>query len=139
MLIVLLLVLAIILRPNSTSVVQSESFVSLSGNAYVTSLPDKSRVTNGTKDEKIPIAVIDEQNSTIRDWRDTETVISFYFGTAKSGKMNIALQAKGHSHIEVSLLGKKNVVKLDSDTLARVEVGTFKIKNPGYIKMEFVV
>lgn len=103
------------------TVAQSESVVTLSGNAYVTS---------GST------ASIDEGNCAIRNWNDKETVISFYFKAEKCGKMNVALQAKGKSRIEVSLLGKKKKVTLDSDNLERIEFGTFKVKTPGYIKMD---
>ena len=50
--------------------------------------------------------------------------------------MDVALKAKGHSKIEVSLLGKKKKIKLDSDELELVKVGTFKVQEPGYIKMD---
>lgn len=100
---------------------QDESIVTLSGNAYITA--------GGT-------ASIDEQNCAIRNWNDTESVISFYFRTEKSGKMNIALKAKGDSRIEVSLLGKEKKITLKSDTLTRVNLGTFKVKKPGYVKMD---
>ena len=100
---------------------QSESVVTLSGNAYITSGQT---------------AFIDEDHSAIRNWNDKETVISFYFRTCESGNMDIALQAKGKSRIEVSLLGKKKKVTLNSETLSRIELGTFKVKNPGYIKMD---
>lgn len=103
------------------AVAQNESVVTLSGNAYVTS---------GST------ASIDEGNCAIRNWNDKETVISFYFKAEKCGKMNVALQAKGKSRIEVSLLGKKKKVTLDSDNLERIELGTFKVKTPGYIKMD---
>ena len=99
---------------------QSETVVTLSGNAYVTSGQ----------------AYIDEGECAIRNWNDTETVISFYFRAKKSGKMNIALQAKGDSRIKVSLPGKKKEVTLDCDTLSRIELGTFKVDKPGYIKMD---
>lgn len=103
------------------AVAQDESIIALSGNAYVTSGHT---------------AYIDENNCAIHNWNDKETVISFYFRTAKSGKMNIALQAKGDSRIEVSLLGKKRKVTLNSDTLKRIELGTFKVKKPGYIRVD---
>ena len=99
---------------------QSESVVTLSGNAYITS----------------GHASIDEGRCAVRGWDDKESVISFYFKTKRSGKMNIALQAKGNSRIEVSLLGKKKKVTLNSDALSRVEVGTFNVKKPGYIKVD---
>ena len=49
--------------------------------------------------------------------------------------MTVSLQATGHSQVEVSLLGKTEEVELASDTLALVEVGTFKVKEPGYVKV----
>lgn len=102
-------------------VAQNESVVTLAGNAYITSGSGAS---------------IDEANCAIRNWSDSETVISFYFRVKEGGNMNIALQARGNSSIEVALLGKKKRVTLNSDALSRVELGTFKVKNPGYIKMD---
>lgn len=105
------------------AVAQDESKVTLSGNGYITAAPEGK-------------AFIDDQRCELRNWNDQGTVVSFYFRTEKSGKMNIALNAKGHSQIEVSLLGKKKKVRLDSDSIARIEVGTFKVKSPGYVKMD---
>ena len=102
---------------------QSESVVTLSGNGYITAGPEKN-------------AFIDEQHCELRNWNNAETVVSFYFRVEKIGKMEVTLKAKGHSRIEVSLLGKTKKIKLDSDTLARVNVGTFKVKEPGYVKMD---
>lgn len=116
-----LLSLAAVLLLVLPAVAQNESVVTLSGNAYITAKQT---------------AFIDEHHCAIRNWNDTESVISFYFRAEKSGKMKIALQAQGHSRIEVSLLGKKKKVTLDSDSLSRVEIGTFKVKNPGYIKLD---
>ena len=103
------------------AVAQSEYVVNAAGNAYITS---------GNS------ASIDERSNTIRNWIDKETVISFYFRANECGKIDIALQAKGKSRIEVSLLGKRKKVTLNSDTLSRIDVGTFKVKTPGYIKMD---
>ena len=94
---------------------QNESVVTTAGNAYVTA----------------GRAFINERRSGIARWRDSEVVISYYFRAQKAGTMNIALQAKGNSKIEVSLLGKKKKVNLNSHELARVEVGEFKVKAPG--------
>lgn len=103
------------------AVAQGERVVGLSGNAYVTS--GKS-------------TFIDEERCAIRNWQDTETVISFYFRAMKCGNMTVALQAKGNSRIEVSLLGKTKKVTLNSDTLTRIDLGKFKVKNPGYVKLD---
>ena len=105
------------------AVAQGESVVTLSANGYVTAGPEKN-------------VFIDEQRCELRNWNSPETVVSFYFRAEKSGKMDVALKAKGHSKIEVSLLGKKKKIKLDSDELELVKVGTFKVQEPGYIKMD---
>ncbi len=117
------------------AVAQNESVVTLSGNAYITAMPERG-VGDIPKEGKNRATFIDEHNCALRNWNDTGTVISFYFRTAGNGKMNIALMAEGHSRIEVSLLGKTKKIKLDSDTLARVEVGTFKVKKAGYVKID---
>ncbi|MBQ5627473.1 MAG: DUF5077 domain-containing protein, partial [Bacteroidaceae bacterium] len=121
------LLLAAVLLPAVSSVAQDESVVTLAANAYVTATAEGSDSKN---------VFIDEHNCALRNWDSTDDVVSFYFKAEKSGKMNVALQAKGHSRIEVSLLGKKKKIKLNSDDLSRVEVGTFKVKTPGYIKMD---
>ena len=117
----LLTVLLISLLGRMPAAAQSECVINTAGNAYVTS---------GRS------AVIDERRNGIRHWSDTETVISFYFRANECGKMDIALQARGHSNVEVSLLGKKKKITLDSDTLSRVDLGTFKVKKPGYVKID---
>ena len=99
---------------------QSETVVTLAGNAYV---------TEGK-------AHIDEGRSAIRNWNNTDAVISFYFKVEKAGKFDLTLKAKGHSQIEVSLLGKKKKVKLNSDELTDVKVGSFKVKQAQYVKVD---
>lgn len=120
------------------AVAQNETVVTLSGNAYITATPKKSAEADGRQrgEWRKHMTFIDENSCEIRNWNSTETVISFYFRPSKSGKMNIALKAKGDSRIEVSLLGKKKKIKLDSESLTRVEVGSFKVKESGYIKMD---
>ncbi len=110
------------------TVAQTESVVTLSGNAYVTATPKGERGKH--------MAFIDDRHCEMRNWNSTETVISFYLKAEKIGKMSVALKAKGHSQIEVSLLGKKKKIKLSSDTLVRVKVGTYKVKTPGYVKID---
>lgn len=110
------------------AVAQDETLVTLSGNAYITAVPENAGASGS--------AFIDEDNCAIRNWNDKETVVSFYFRVSNAGEMNIALRAEGHSRIEVSLLGKKKRIKLNSDTLVRVNVGKFRVENPGYVKMD---
>lgn len=121
------LFLAAVLLPFVPSVAQDENVVTLAGNAYVTATSEGDDSKN---------VYIDEQNCALRNWDSAEDVISFYFKVEKSGNINVALQAKGDSRIEASLLGKKKKIKLNSDELSRVEVGTFKVKTPGYVKMD---
>lgn len=117
----LLAPLMLALLAHLPSAAQSEYVINAAGNAYITS---------GNS------ASIDERSNSVCNWIDKETVISFYFRANECGKINIALQAKGNSRIEVSLLGKRKKVTLNSDTLSRIDVGTFKVKTPGYIKMD---
>ena len=109
---------------------QNESVVTLAGNAYITASP------KSEGGHRMRGAFIDEGRSAIRNWNDKETVVSFYFRTMNKGKMTVALKAMGHSQIEVSLFGKTKKVKLNSDELAKVELGTFNVKEPGYVKMD---
>ena len=115
------MVVALLMALPTSAQNENETVVTLAGNAYTTS---KGK------------AYIDENSCAIRNWDDKESVISYYFKAEKSGKMKIALKAKGNSRIEVSLLGKKKKVTLNSDELTRVELGTFKVKKPGYIRMD---
>ncbi len=115
-------------------VAQNETLVRLSGNAYVTQGPDMTQ--NFSYNLRNGGAFIDESKCEIRNWNQTETIVSFYFRVEKKGKMNIALQAQGHSQLEVSLLGKKKKVELHADTLVNVELGKFKVKNPGYVRVD---
>ena len=121
------LFLAAVLLSFVPSVAQDENVVTLAGNAYVTATSEGDDSKN---------VYIDEQNCALRNWDSAEDVVSFYFKVEKSGNINVALQAKGDSRIEASLLGKKKKIKLNSDELSRVEVGTFKVKTPGYVKMD---
>ena len=97
------LFLAAALLPFVPSVAQDESIVTLAGNAYVTATSEGGDSKN---------VYIDEHNCALRNWDSTDDVVSFYFKAEKSGKMNVALKAKGHSKIEVSLLGKKKKIFL---------------------------
>ncbi len=102
---------------------QSETVVSLGGNAYITKSQSKK-------------LYIDEHKNAICNWNDTASVISFYFKPSHSGKMTLALQAKGHSVVEVSLLGEKKEVAICADSLTRIEVGTFNVLAPNYVKVD---
>lgn len=132
-----LVMLVAVLFPALSALAQSETVVSLSGNAYVTAAKSGQGVIAALESAgHNHSAYIDERQCTMRNWKDTETVVSFYFRTMKSGRMKVALQAKGHSRIEVSLLGKKKQVKLNSDELSRINLGTFKVTQPGYVKVD---
>lgn len=106
-------------------VAQSESVVTLAGNAYVTNLG-----------EGVHKVFIDEQKNAISNWNDTASVVSFYFRPSKGGEMKIELQAMGHSVVEVSLLGEKKEVTICADSLTRVNLGTFKVLASSYIKLD---
>lgn len=119
-------------------VAQSESIVTLSGNAYITVAPKQKAASDDRRQgrREMKSAYIDERHNEIRNWKNSESVLSFYFRTRKAGSMNVALQAKGHSLVEVSMLGEKRNILLNSDTLVRVELGMFNVEQPGYVKMD---
>lgn len=102
---------------------QSKTVVSLGGNAYITKSHSRK-------------LYIDEHKNAICNWNDTSSVISFYFKPSSSGKMTLALQAKGHSVVEVSLLGEKKEVAICADSLTHIEVGTFNVLAPNYVKVD---
>ena len=102
-------------------VAQSEHVINTAGNAYITSGGE---------------AHVDERHNGIRRWNDRETVVSYFFRANECGTVDIALQAKGKSRIEVSLLGKKKKITLDSDELTCVDLGTYKIKKPGHVRVD---
>lgn len=120
---VLTLMVGLLLVLPAAAQSENETVVTLSGNAYITGGDAQS-------------AFIDEQRGEITNWNDPTTVVSFYFKPERSGEMSVALMAKGHSRIEVSLLGKTKKVKLNSDELKAVKIGKFKVSKPGYVKVD---
>lgn len=100
---------------------QHESaIVDLSGNGYVTSHHDGALISS----------------CGLTHWTDPKSVISIYFYVHQPEKARLSLLAKGHSVIKVSYEHKNFKVKLNSDTLKYMSVGTITIKNPGYVKID---
>lgn len=94
--------------------------VGLSGNAYVTSQPGRTKITeNG-----------------IANWTNPETVISIYFYLHQPTKADLSLYAKGHSEIRVSYEDKSFNVALHSDDFTRVKVGSIDVRQAGYVRVD---
>lgn len=94
--------------------------IGLSGNAYVTS------ARGG--------ASISAQG--LGSWSDPASVISAYLYLNQADDIVLSLKACGHSTIEVAYGNQKKKVKLGSDDLTNVPVGQFKIKVPGYVRID---
>lgn len=94
--------------------------VGLSGNGYVTRQHGGAQVTeNG-----------------IAQWTDPETVVSVYFYVHQPTTADLSLYAKGDSEIKISYGKKSFNVRLQSDSYARVPVGSIDIRQAGYVRID---
>ncbi|MDE5721028.1 MAG: DUF5077 domain-containing protein, partial [Paramuribaculum sp.] len=94
--------------------------VGLSGNGYVTRQHGGAQVTeNG-----------------IAQWTDPETVVSVYFYVHQPTTAGLSLYAKGDSEIKISYGKKSFNVRLQSDSYARVPVGSIDIRQAGYVRID---
>ena len=94
--------------------------VGLSGNGYVTRQHGGAQVTeNG-----------------IAQWTDPETVVSVYFYVYQPTTADLSLYAKGDSEIKISYGKKSFNVRLQSDSYARVPVGSIDIRQAGYVRID---
>ncbi|MCD8184383.1 MAG: DUF5077 domain-containing protein [Bacteroides sp.] len=94
--------------------------IGVSGNGYATEQRTGARITQRS----------------LSHWTDANSIVSVYFYVQQPTKADLSLYAKGNSEIKVSY-GKKNFkVKLNSDALTQVPVGSINIKQPGYIRID---
>lgn len=94
--------------------------IGVSGNGYVTEQRTGARITQHG----------------LSHWTDANSIVSIYFYVQQPTKADLSLYAKGNSEIKVSY-GKKNFkVKLNSDALTQVPVGSINIKQPGYVRID---
>lgn len=98
----------------------SKAYVSLAGNAYITSPVKGARITG----------------QGLAHWNDPATVISVYLYAPKAGTLDLSLKAKGESTIKVTYKKKKFEVKLATTGFQVVPVGQIKISKPGYLKID---
>lgn len=94
--------------------------VKLSGNAYVTEQRDGARI------EKQGLA----------GWTNPASVISVYFYLHQPEELQLSLKACGQSVVSVAYGGKKQRVKLSSDSFAVVPAGKVSVKSPGYVRID---
>ncbi|MGV3503208.1 MAG: DUF3472 domain-containing protein [Adhaeribacter sp.] len=72
-------------------------------------------------------------------WTESASIFSTYFKTDQAGtlQLQLVLQAlPGESKIKVTVQNQARVVKIPSNT-PRVDAGKFKIKAPGYVRVDF--
>lgn len=94
--------------------------IKLSGNAYVTQKHDGAQVG--------------EQGLT--KWTDATSVISIYFYLHQPEKLQLSLNASGHSVVSLTYEGKQQQVKLSSDQLSVVPAADVNIKSAGYARID---
>lgn len=98
--------------------------IPLEGNAYMTSGDRRS-------------ASIGKEG--ITKWHDANAVISSWFKVSNSGDLTIAVKGKvesGKSKIKLNIEDKSFTVELSKTEYTTIPVGTIKIKNPGYIRVD---
>ena len=98
----------------------AQSYVSLAGNAYITSPEKNARITERG----------------VARWTNPATVISVYFYVPETGTYDLAVRAKGESTIKVSCNKLKVSIPLNSADWQEIPVGQFKVSKPGYVKVD---
>lgn len=94
--------------------------IGLAGNAYVTNVTEGARISE----------------KGLTRWSNPQSVVSTYFYLSEPGDIELSLNARGHSTVEVKYDGQKKNVKLQSEDYAPVKVGKFKVKHPGYVRID---
>lgn len=98
----------------------SGAYVSLAGNAYITSPTRDARITGHG----------------LAQWTNPATVVSVYFYIPQKCTFGLSIRAKGESKIKVSCMKKKSLVSLHSSDWQEIAVGQYKITKPGYVKVD---
>ena len=96
------------------------TYVSLTGNAYITSPERDARITGRG----------------LARWTSPATVVSVYFYMPQKGTFGLAIRAKGESKIKVSCNKMKSLIPLNSSEWQEIPVGQFKVAKPGYVKVD---
>ncbi len=97
--------------------------IPLGGNAFITS-EDRSVQAN---------------NTSISNWKNTESVVSVYFKALQAGTYYLSLKAKtaDSSRISVKIAEKKEELKMPiSSTFEETAKLQFKVKKPGYVRVD---
>lgn len=94
--------------------------IRLSGNAYVTQNRAGAQITD----------------KGLTHWTASTSVISVYFYAHQPEKLQLALKARGQSTLRISCGKKEFRVKLHSDELTHVPVGTLKLPGNSYTRID---
>lgn len=72
-------------------------------------------------------------------WDNDQAVFSTYFKTDRAGKLTLALRGKagGTCTLQFTAGGKNFRVKMAGDEPAVYPIGTIKLREPGYVKVDF--
>jgi len=105
----------------------SKHRVSVSGNSFITSVPENTLTGEVITDYGLG------------NWTNPNTVISTYFRVSKPGRLYIGLRAKvpdGRSIVKVSLGNTHKNFSLTRNEISDHMAGSFHVSSPGYIKVD---
>ena len=100
--------------------------IGLGGNAYITKTEKEDRGRDRMR--------INDEG--VNNWTDPNDIVSIYFHLQEPQTLNMVLLGSGNSSINVSYKVKTYKINLNSDTLASVPVGKFKIQEAGYVQID---
>ena len=136
--IVIALLLARCVAMSGGSVPRADAVhIPMKGNLYVTSgevcEPSYSEDTSG----------ILTLEGDVRRWDAPSTVLSAFFKCSRTGEFKMwitgtAGASSAKSKIKVSVDGKSHTVKLKGGEKRIYDAGTFRVKTPGYVKVDFM-
>ena len=97
--------------------------IGVGGNAYVT------RRGEGDGGAKVT-------DKGIEQWRDGKETVSVYFHVAEPQELDVAVNARGDSRLQVSCGAQSHRVNVKAEAFSPVPVGTFKVAVPGYVRVD---
>ena len=115
-----LLVVFILLMTCGVAAQQRLLKVNFSGNSYVTKGFDGAEITG----------------KGLSKWVDKQSVISTYFYLEEPTTITLSLVGSGESKVKLNCGKKQRIVRLNSTREQTIPVGTFVIKEPGYVKVD---
>lgn len=108
--------------------------VPFQGNTYVTQAGGANPYATATQ-------IIDTWKGTILQWDDPQTVLSVFFKVGKTGKLHLSAtcatgEGTDQSTLLFDALGRQHKVHVSGTEPKNYDIGTFRVKEPGYIRVD---